>query len=105
MTFFFKKEPSLFTWDGVDGFKIYESFSDSDKLLKYNCNIVESDVKDYKPTPNHNTEERKTTTNQPRVHILVLFNSLLFFINRLMYFLTILPSCSFEYKVIGNEAC
>ena len=27
-------EPSLFTWDGVDGFKIYESFSDSDKLLK-----------------------------------------------------------------------
>jgi hypothetical protein len=34
MTFFFKKEPSLYTWDGVDGFKIYESFSDSDKLLK-----------------------------------------------------------------------
>jgi hypothetical protein len=31
---FFKKEHSLFTWDGVDGFKIYESFSDSDKLLK-----------------------------------------------------------------------
>ena len=27
-------EPSLFTWDGVDGIKIYESFSDSDKLLK-----------------------------------------------------------------------
>jgi hypothetical protein len=24
---FFKKEPSLFTWDGVDGFNIYESFS------------------------------------------------------------------------------
>jgi hypothetical protein len=34
MIFFFKKEPSLFTWDGVDGFKIYESFSDSDKLLQ-----------------------------------------------------------------------
>jgi transposase-like protein len=32
--FFFKKEPSLFTWDGVEGFKIYDSFSDSDKLLK-----------------------------------------------------------------------
>ena len=32
MTFFKKKEPSLFTWDGVDGFKIYESFFDSDKL-------------------------------------------------------------------------
>jgi hypothetical protein len=31
---FLKKEPSLLTWDGVDGFKIYESFSDSDKLLK-----------------------------------------------------------------------
>ena len=31
---FFKQEPSLFTWDGVEGFKIYESFSDSDKLLK-----------------------------------------------------------------------
>jgi hypothetical protein len=30
----FKKEPSLFTLDGVDGFKIYESFSDSDELLK-----------------------------------------------------------------------
>jgi hypothetical protein len=34
MTFFLKKEPSLFTWDDVDGIKIYESFSDSDKLLK-----------------------------------------------------------------------
>jgi hypothetical protein len=32
--FFFIKEPSLFTWDDVDGFKIYEHFSDSDKLLK-----------------------------------------------------------------------
>ena len=31
---FLKKEPSLITWDGVDGFEIYESFSDSDKLLK-----------------------------------------------------------------------
>ena len=29
---FFKKEPSLFTWDGVEGFKIYAGFSDSDKL-------------------------------------------------------------------------
>jgi hypothetical protein len=34
MTFFVIKEPSLFTGDGVDGFKIYESFFDSDKLLK-----------------------------------------------------------------------
>jgi hypothetical protein len=33
MTFFFEGT-QLFTWDGVDGFKIYESFSDSDKLLK-----------------------------------------------------------------------
>jgi hypothetical protein len=31
---FLKKEPSLLIWDSVDGFKIYESFSDSDKLLK-----------------------------------------------------------------------
>jgi hypothetical protein len=36
MIFFFKKEPSLFTWDEL---KIYESFSDSDKLLQFWCSL------------------------------------------------------------------
>jgi hypothetical protein len=35
--FFFKKEPSLFTWDGVDGFKIYECFFNSDTELQICC--------------------------------------------------------------------
>jgi hypothetical protein len=35
MTFFFKKRnPVYLLEDGVEGFRIYESFSDSDKLLK-----------------------------------------------------------------------
>jgi hypothetical protein len=48
---FLKKEPSLFTWDGVEVFKIYEGFSDSDKLgpLESNNMWLYVPTENYKP--------------------------------------------------------